>query len=85
MKNPAFFKILSLTQVAIDQYITGYALHKCSVLYSWSFGKPQGLHVDDVRSTDDIERESEMLSAIFALQDSSIILFSISEEAKTFD
>jgi len=71
MKNQAFSKIVSLTQLAIDKHVTGYSVHKYSVMYSLSFGKPQGLHIDDVRTPEAIENEGEMLSAIFALQDNT--------------
>jgi len=67
MKNPAFVKVLALTQFAIDSLVNGYTLHKCSILYSLPNGPEQGLHVDDLRSSEDIERDGELLSVVLAL------------------
>jgi hypothetical protein len=69
LKCQSLASIVSATQFVINQQISGYTLFRLSVLYSLSSGKHQGMHVDDGRSIDDIRRDGEMLSVIFALQD----------------
>lgn len=69
MQCPAFARLLSLVQVAIDDRVSNYALYKCSILYSRPRGNEQGLHIDDIRTKQDIEKDGELLSVVVALQD----------------
>jgi hypothetical protein len=57
-----------MTQNVINAQVEGYVMNKLSVLLSLPFGHPQGIHVDDFRSQDDIKSDGEILSVIFALQ-----------------
>mmetsp|Transcript_10026 Transcript_10026/g.18798 ORF Transcript_10026/g.18798 Transcript_10026/m.18798 type:complete len:326 (+) Transcript_10026:119-1096(+) len=71
MKHPAFARLVALTQSAIDQRVRNYVVHKCSILYSLPHGPQQGLHIDDIRSNEDIDRQGELLSVVLALQDNT--------------
>jgi hypothetical protein len=71
MKKTAFSKLLSLMQLAINNYVADLSLHKCSMLYSLAFGKAYGLHVEDIRDTDEVERVCELLRIIWAFQDNT--------------
>lgn len=71
MKHPAFARLIALTQIAINVRVANYTLHKCSILYSLPHGPQQGLHIDDTRCNEDIDRQGELLSVVLALQDNT--------------
>jgi hypothetical protein len=68
LKSDAISTIATMTQNVINAQVDGYVMNKISVLFSLPYGKPQGLHVDDVRSPSEITCDGEMLGVIFALQ-----------------
>lgn len=71
MKDTSFSKLIALTQLAVNSRVANYTLLKCSIMYSLAFGYEQGLHIDDTRDTASIERDGEILSVLFALQDNT--------------
>jgi hypothetical protein len=71
--------IVASVQNVVTAQCGDYAMSKLSVLYSSiPGGKPQGLHVDDPRSDEDVGNEGEMISVIFALQNDTKVDIAVS-------
>jgi hypothetical protein len=82
LKSTDIKTIVTATQNVIDAQVDGYVMAKLSILYSLSFGSAQGLHVDDIRIEEDIKKDGEHLSVIFALQDNTKLDIGMNEKMR---
>lgn len=75
LKNDSIQTIVVSTQNVVKDQCGDYAMLKLSVLYSIPGGRPQGFHVDDPRTTMEINEQGEMISVVFALQNDTKIMY----------
>lgn len=85
MKCSAIAHIVASAQRVIDSQVHGFSMYRLSILYSLPNGKSQGLHVDDERTKQEQETDSELLSVIFAmLDDTRLGICKNHEDRKTY-